>query len=369
MSLKNDKGVVRVGIIGCGDIVRKRWIPCLKLFDNVEIAAICDVQKKIAEEVAREAGIPRCYEDYNKMLQEVEIDAVFIATPSPTHAEITLDVIKAGKHILLEKPMCLNLNEANRISKAVKQTDIIFYPLPYDAHLSFLKAKELIAQGYIGKPVAIESAAVHQGVSHSGWFYRKGGGTLNDMGVYPISWMVGLMGPALMVSSFQSTVHPVRKLQTGEEIRVEVEDNVVLMLRFPNNVLGIMNTNYATGGLEKTNAIFHATVYGTEGLMHLDHGENLVLFSNREVPNSRIINFEGQKAYSVNFPPVSQLHKDTWSGPEIVRDFLDCIIERRKPKPPLPNLDQQRHVIEIIDKAYESARRGVALKLETTFSL
>jgi predicted dehydrogenase len=366
MSGRKIDGAVKVGIIGCGEIVKKRWIPCLELDKNAELVACSDIDGKNAEATAREAGVPWHFSDYRKMLRDARLDAVFIATPSPTHLPITLDVVKAGKHILLEKPMCLDLPEANQIADAVKRTDIVFFPLPYDAHLSYLKARELIVQGFIGKPVAIESSAIHPGVNHAGWFYRKGGGTLNDMGVYPISWMVGFMGPAEKVSSFQSTIRKVRKMSSGEDLKVEVEDNVALILQFADGVLGVMNTNYAAGGLIN-NVIFHATVYGTGGIMHLDHGEHLLVFSTREVPDSKLVEYEGQKVYSVIFPPVSQLTSGTWSGPEIVRDFLGCIMQGKKPQPPLPNLDQQRHVIEIIDKAYQSARQGVTMTLETTF--
>lgn len=366
MAVKKVTAPVKIGIIGCGEIVQKRWIPCLKENRDAELVAVCDVNASIAEKTAREAGMPRHFSDYRTMLREAGVDAVFIATPSPTHVGITLDAVRANKHILLEKPMCLDLAEANQIVEVVHDSEIVFYPLPYDAHLSYLKAKELIAQGYIGKPVAVESSAVHPGVSHAGWFYRKGGGTLNDMGVYPISWMVGFMGPAKKVSSFQSTIRKVRKMSTGEEVAVEVEDNVALILQFSEGVLGVMNTNYAAGGLIN-NVIFHATIYGTEGIMHLDHGEHLVVFSNRPVPDSQLVPFEGQQVYSVNFPPVSEMTRNSWSGPEIVRDFLGCILKGMKPRPPLPNLDQQRHVIEIIDKAYQSARQGRIMDLETTF--
>jgi len=357
---------VRVGIIGCGEIAQKRWIPCVKHEEHALLVAVSDIDATLAERTAREASVPHHYSDHGKMLEEASIDAVIVATPTPTHLSVTLDALAAGKHIMLEKPMCLDLGEAEQMAAAVRRSDLVFFPLPYDAHLSYLKAHELIKAGFLGRPVAIESAAIHPGVNHADWFYRKGAGTLNDMGVYPISWMVGFMGPAKKVSGFESTIRKVRNLNSGVAVKAEVEDNVALILEFDGGVLGVMNTNYAAGGLID-NVIFHATVYGTEGIIHLDHGENLVVFSRREVPDSSVVEFEGQKVYSVKFPPVSDMTRNSWSGPEIVRDFLACILKGNRPAPPLPNLEQQVHVIEIIDKAHQSARDGVTKALKTTF--
>jgi len=367
---------VNIGLIGCGDIAHLRYLPTISRLEETELVAVCDIRRDIAEKTAKEFGAENFYTNYEELLKNEKIDAVIITTPTPTHSTIVISAAKAGKHILVEKPLCITLKEADEVIQVVQEAKVKFMPLPFDALPGYLKAKELLDSGFIGEPVVIEATATHNGVYHSGWFYQKGSGTLNDMGVYPISWAVGLFGPAESVSAFTNITIKERKLVSGEKVKAEVEDTAVLILKWPNGEVGSLSTNWATAGLGETevsglsrgNVIFHSTIYGTEGLMHLDFPDNLIVCSeSKHIDNAKRVTYENLDCLVPTFSPEQELDEfaqRTWMGPQIISHFAECILTDKKPVcDPL----QQRHVVEIIEKAYTAAKTGKAQRLSTSF--
>ena len=112
---------LRIGIIGAGAIADfhiKAYIGN----DKVEIAAICDLNEKLAKEKASKYGIPCCYTDYNEIFKDESIDAVSIVTPTFTHKNLVIEALKWGKHVLCEKPPAKNYEEAEEIKKAAEES-------------------------------------------------------------------------------------------------------------------------------------------------------------------------------------------------------------------------------------------------------
>jgi len=152
---------VGIGIIGTGNIAE--WhVPGYISHERAEIVAVCDINKERAEDCARRWGAKKLYTNYRDLLQDDKVDAVDILVPHHLHAKIAIDAAEAGKHIALQKPMTLNIRDADKIISAARKADIklmldeceVFYP-PH------VKAKELIESGEIGEPSFIRIGYKH----------------------------------------------------------------------------------------------------------------------------------------------------------------------------------------------------------------
>ncbi len=110
---------LRVGIVGCGEVTQIMHLPSLSfLTEQFEVTALCDVSERVVQTVGAQWGVAKRYVDYRNLLEAGDTDVVLVASPDFTHAEVTLAAIAAGKHVLVEKPMCLTLAEADEISAA-----------------------------------------------------------------------------------------------------------------------------------------------------------------------------------------------------------------------------------------------------------
>ena len=111
---------VRMGFIGCGGIANGKHLPAQKRNPAAEMVAFCDIIEERAEKACKEYGVPgaKVYTDYKELLKDKSIDAVFVLTPNCSHCEITVAALQAGKHVMCEKPMAMNYEEAKKMLAA-----------------------------------------------------------------------------------------------------------------------------------------------------------------------------------------------------------------------------------------------------------
>jgi predicted dehydrogenase len=110
---------VRVGIVGCGEVTQIIHLPTLvQLNEQFSVTALCDVSAAVLEAVGEQWRVGRRYQDYHELVADAEVDAVLVANPDAYHADVTLAALAAGKHVLVEKPMCLTLREADDVIAA-----------------------------------------------------------------------------------------------------------------------------------------------------------------------------------------------------------------------------------------------------------
>jgi predicted dehydrogenase len=120
------KRKVRVGIVGCGEVTQiMHWPSLCQLNDCYEVTALCDVSSAVLEELGRRWCIKNLLTDYRQLVTRNDVDAVLVANPHAFHAEVTLGAIAAGKHVLVEKPMCITRREANQIIAAQKMRNVV----------------------------------------------------------------------------------------------------------------------------------------------------------------------------------------------------------------------------------------------------
>ena len=157
------KDKVRVGLVGSG-FISAIHADALKRCAGAEIVAVASPTRGKAGAFARRHGIPRHFTDYRKLLELDEIDLVVLGIPNDLHCEVTLNAAAAGKHIVLEKPMCLNLAEADRMIAACRRAKV---KLMYAEELCFapkyVRLKQLLDSGALGHPVLLKQSEKHDG--------------------------------------------------------------------------------------------------------------------------------------------------------------------------------------------------------------
>ncbi|MFA5889751.1 MAG: Gfo/Idh/MocA family oxidoreductase [Actinomycetota bacterium] len=160
--------IVRMGIVGCGRISTLHAPGYLK-HPKAELVACCDANMGRAERWAAEFGVPRVYDDFDRMLADPEIDAVEIITPHAMHRPMVEAAAKAGKHVSVQKPMALDIDEADRMIDATKNASVVFKVFEnFVFYPPYRLAKELIDAGEIGDPIGIR-LKLNPGGPFSGW--------------------------------------------------------------------------------------------------------------------------------------------------------------------------------------------------------
>lgn len=249
---------VRVAVIGTGGIAGAHLDAYSKVVE-AEVVAVCDIIPEKAENAAKRWNVPKWFTDYRKVLQLPEVEAVDICTPHAIHASIAFAALKAGKHVLVEKPMTSNLKDAVKIVKAAKENGkVLFCGIKSRWASSTQQIKKFIESGALGEIYYAEIVATRRrGIP--GWgstFIRKetaGGGVVLDLGVYLVDTLLYFLNFArpltcsAVVGGFIGK-QPEAVVQGGwwwnpEEF--EVDDFGAAFLRFENGAAAVIKVCWA----------------------------------------------------------------------------------------------------------------------------
>jgi UDP-N-acetylglucosamine 3-dehydrogenase len=348
-----------IGIIGCGDIARARFFPAIARYPGFELVGMQSRRRALCDPLAQQYG-GKVYADLESLLAAPDIQAVVIATPHPTHADLAIRCLEAAKHVLCEKPMATSLADAKRIERAAADSRRVFMALPFDRSPAIEEAKRLIEANTIGRVSMADAVLAHRGPRHAPWFFDKESahwGALADLGVYLISQLTYLFGPASKVLGKVDTIFPERKDDGGNPIVATVDDNAAAILELPQGILGTIRANWCSPS-DHRNVICQTRIHGTTGMIFINLAsmtDRLVVFSpEREVPGASPIEYAGMtKCYR---PALTSLDDDF----EMMRAFEKAIRAGKGGG----NLSRARHVIEIIDKIYASSASGQAQSIE-----
>ncbi|MGH2371817.1 MAG: Gfo/Idh/MocA family protein, partial [Chloroflexota bacterium] len=304
-------------------------------------------------------GCPRWYTDYRRLLDDPEVDGVIITTPHALHAPMATDAVRAGKHVLVEKPMTTRWEHALALAEAVRASDVTFMALPFVDSPTFLRALELAQEDYLGKITAIEAELSFPGPPRSNWYYsaEAEGGAMLDTMVYPLARVAALMGPARRITALVNRLIPHRITGDGGRVESAVDDSVSILLEYPTGqqaqVHSIWARSYMTNG---------TVLHGRHGAIFLSrYGQPLVVKSDLQAPpDGQPLEYLGiPNCYAVPVPP-SDVER------EIVAHFLHAV---RRQAPLHCGIDIGLHIAEQQMMAYESARTGRTLDLTTTFDV
>ena len=181
---------VRVGIIGSA-FSSSIHAEAFEEVPEAVLVAVCSPSKAHVEAFARKWKIPTHATDYRKLLDRKDIDVVVVGIPNDLHREVVVAAAKAGKHVILEKPIAHTLKDADAIIDACKKRKVkLMYAETICFSPKYVRAKKLVEEGAVGKLYMVKQGEKHSG-PHSDWFYdvkRSGGGSLMDMGCHGIEW-------------------------------------------------------------------------------------------------------------------------------------------------------------------------------------
>ncbi len=328
---------VRVGILGTGAIVREFHLPALAANFRARVVALGNLHPHSLEALRREYTIGKTYTDFNRMAQDPEIDAVVNALPTYLHAPITVMMLRAGKHVLCEKPMAMNVPEARALveaAQAAKRQLMIGYVWRSESEVRSLR--DLIAVGRIGKVLRVRghSIVAGRGPALDGWGVRHelaGGGALADVGSHTIDAISFL---------FQDRIRPVQVwAKTGTHFRpIEVEDTATVVIEYDNGMVAEIEAGWFHANAENP----HGTIelFGTEG-----YARTLPLLI---IPGGQ----NGAGGWTSGFTPQSDHITMPMYAAQIDR-FLDCIVAGTEP--PCDG-HQGLGNMTILEAAYRSAR-------------
>ena len=362
--------MIRVASVGYGDIARRRHFPeLLDLRGRAELVAIAGRDEPSLAACARELDIPDWYSDADEMLARDDIDAVLILTPPGSHSLFARRAIEAGKHVLLEKPMVMSVEEATGLLEALRtrqdRNPITFLPLPHVDIPEHKTAARLIAAGAIGEATSVECHRGHRGPTHAGWFYRKelaGGGVLFDLGIYQVSAVVSLFGPARTVTALCDRRFETRTMDDGTVIEPDVEDSALVSLRLENGMAASINANW-NGYVTHRATRRRVTVVGREGSLHfgVDDGG---LYIHRSDDDYGIVGGASEETRFDGYACRRLVPGGDSAPSTVVGDFVNLI---ETGETSTRALEMQVHVMEIIFEAYRAGDANGARALTTRF--
>jgi predicted dehydrogenase len=341
---------VRLGFIGCGSVMRSPYMTLVEKLcaqGAVEMTWACDIDESKRQFVRESFGIEQFSTDYRDVITAPDVDLVLVLTSMREHGPITLAALAAGKHVMVEKPMAVDLPTAKQIIELSKRSPGYLLCAPHVILSPTYQAMwQRIQRGDIGQVYTARACYGWAGPWWGQWFYRPGGGVLFDLGVYNLTSLTGLLGPAQRVMAMAGTAIPERVVD-GEKMRVEVEDNVHLLLDFGNSVYAVVTSGF-TIQQRRAPAI---EVYGSEGAIQM--------MGDDWAP-------AGYEMWQ-NDVGAWQIFADSdpqWSWTEGLKHLVECI---RQGTRPILNPEHAYHVLEIMLKAQESGRDGQSKVLESTF--
>ena len=250
--------IVKIGIIGCGGIANGKHMPSLKALPNVRMVAFCDIVEKRAVAAKEKFGTPdaKVYTDYKEMLKDESIEVIHVLTPNRSHADITIDALHAGKHVMCEKPMAKTAAEAKKMVEAAKRTGkklTIGYQHRHSVASTY--AKESVEANELGNIYYANCYALRRrGTPNWGVFLdeeAQGGGPIIDIATHSLDLTLNLMNnyePELVIGKTHKQLeHPEAGNAWGDKgvSTTPLEEAACAFIRMKNGATIMLETSWA----------------------------------------------------------------------------------------------------------------------------
>lgn len=229
--------MIKWGIIGCGDVTELKSGPAFSKVKDSTLVAVMRRNASLAEDYARRHNVPRFYTNADDLINDKEINAIYVATPPASHSEYAIASIKAGKPVYIEKPMAVNYAECVKINAAAEKYKVPVFVAYYRRMLpGYLKVKELIENGSIGKvrfvQIQLFKAPTQEEIAGKlPWRVDpevSGGGHFFDLASHQLDYLDYLFGP----------IEKIRSIALNHAGLYKAEDFVTSSFVFPNNIAG-----------------------------------------------------------------------------------------------------------------------------------
>jgi predicted dehydrogenase len=353
---ERDDKKLRIGVIGCGS-VSNRYLPQLLSSQLLQVVSLCDIKYDRAVNQNQKYNVNAAtYPHIDKMLAGVEFDMMVTITDMQVHGELNKIALNAGKHVWSEKPMANTYKDGKALLDLAKSKNLRLWGAPAVVDSpQFAFMSKTLRDGKLGLLSSAHAQYGHTGPTWSAFFYEKGGGSMPDLGVYNMSTLTGLLGPAKSVMAMTSIVNPTRTVDDKGTIKVEAEDNAHLLLQHDKNVISHVMCGfnfYDTHGHEAgTQSLHSIQIFGSKGNMRLigyDWETNGVVLDTEDIQPPQLLCTD----------------KGGYEWQEGARVTGESIVKKTEP---LINVYHALHVLEIIEAARKSSETGMKIKLQSTF--
>ena len=341
----------KIAILGSGFISEIHLESYHRFVPDAEVVSLYSRSHDRAQALAKKFRVPKTFTDLQQAITESDCEVVDICLPNFLHARATIAAANAGKHVILEKPLCLTLEEADQMIEACRKND---RKLMYAEELCFApkyeRVRKLVQEDAVSQIYLMKQCEKHGG-PHADWFYDvklSGGGVLMDMGCHGLAWFRWMLGgkpKALSVYAQMNTVL--------HGARTKGEDNCITIVEFEKGVVGMSENSWAKhGGMDDK-----VEIHGTGGVIYADlfMGNAALTYSQKGY------GYAMEKAGSTQGWTFTMFEEAFNQGyPQELKHFVDCV---RQDKEPLVTGEDGRAVLEMIYAAYQSARTGEKVPL------
>jgi predicted dehydrogenase len=341
------------GVVGCG-LISSFHARAIEEVRGAKLVACFDTRAEAAEKFASEHGC-KAYTKLDDMLTDPQVDIVTVATPSGAHMEPAVLAARAGKHVIVEKPLEITLRKCDRIIEACEKAGVQLGAIfPSRFHDSSVKLKGAIEQGRFGRltlgDAYVKWYRTQQYYDSGAWrgtWALDGGGALMNQAIHSVDLLTWLMGPVIEVQAHAATL---------AHERIEVEDTVVATLRFANGALGTLEATTAAypGYLKRIE------IHGSQGSAVLEEEDLKAWDFAKPRKEDKAILEQMQKRKSTGGGASDPAAIGHHGHAMQFRDFVEAV---RKNRRPAIDGHEGRRSVEIILAVYKAAEIGKAVKL------
>jgi myo-inositol 2-dehydrogenase/D-chiro-inositol 1-dehydrogenase len=349
--MQEDK--IKLGLIGCGNVAEKRHLPALQSLKGVEVVAVADTNKDRLKQVADKFHIKKRYADFGTLLDDPDINAIAVCTPPKTHVEIALAALDAGKHLFIEKPLTLSLDESDRLIERAAQfpTSKVMVGFSMRWHRLVRQAREIIRQGTLGSLKAIRSVATSQfRANEPEWLKRRelGGGVLIEYAVHTFDlWRF------LLQSEVEEVFAVSRPGQWDDE-------TATVTARMTN---GVLATAVLSKGAAENNEM---EIYGQNGRLHVSRYrfDGLEFFPASSFPGSVQTRLRNVVHTFTALPhAVSAMRQGGDYVASFQAEWRHFITGIQQDAPVESTLEDGRRALQVVLAVVESASLGKSVKI------
>lgn len=338
---------LKVALVGCGDISGRHISAFAKYCETASITACCDTSieraQRAASDVAKTGALPTITQRYEDVLADPEIDAVDLCLPHHLHAPAAIQAAQAGKHVLCEKPLALNVEECDAMIVAAEQAGVVLcHGEPMRCAGVVMRAAAMIAEGAIGRIMGLQATFAYwqRPELNTGWRgnrHESGGGHLMDGGIHIIDVLRQLGGEIVAVQAMLAHYRP--------ELGADSEDLALLNLRYAEGHCGQLFACHATKSRAASPLV---SVFGDAGSLSVEAfgpGNGLVLFKPGEAP---------------------QVQEPDHAWVDGYERLIGSFVEAATGAGPLLATPQDgRENVRVVLGAYRSAETGTEITLDT----
>lgn len=350
----NDKKVLNIAVVGVNSF-GARHIAGIKALDCARLVAICDIDEKILKTRAAEYGIAEedCYTDHREMLKRQDIDIVTVATPDPVHKVVTVDALRAGKHVLCEKPMAMRLSDCKEMVLAQKETGSKLMVGQVCRHTpAFIEAKSMVEDGCIGDLFFVESEYAHDYSEIGG----IGGWRMDPVelrqpvtggGCHAVDLLRWIAGNPTEVFAYSN-----HKVLTDWP----VDDCTVAIMKFPNDVIGKVTTSVGC----KRDYTMRTVLYGTKGTIIVDNTSTHLTLYKDDFDGERVFRNRHIQGIPIMIPVVVNNHN-------VASEIKDLCMAILNDEPVTPDGKEGASTVAVCSAIVQSASTGEKVVVDYEF--